>query len=82
MPPDVFERSFALPGDFGVAKRRDFLVAKTINNVPAAHRPVLSESKRMKYSKIRKGAKAEGIVPKGRKGSRLPFKKSVPPRRI
>ena len=46
MPPDVFERSFALPGDFGVAKGRDFWVVKTINNVPAEHRPVLYESKR------------------------------------
>ena len=73
MQPDAFERSFALPDDFGVAKGRDLGGTKTINNVTAAHRPVLSESKRMKYSKIRKGAKAEGIVLKRRKGSRLPF---------
>ena len=46
MPPGAFERSLALPGDFGVAKGRDFVAAKSINNVPAAHRPLLYESKR------------------------------------
>ena len=28
MPPGAFERSLALPGDFGVARGRDFVAAK------------------------------------------------------